>query len=109
MSAPVVKTARAALCGVALLALGACNLAPKYVRPDLPVAPTLPQGASYPTLAEGATGVDAIGWQAFFTDPQLRGTIAWRYPATATCAAPWPPWPRPAPPTRSIALRCCPR
>lgn len=76
MSAPVVKTARAALCGVALLALGACNLAPKYVRPDLPVAPTLPQGASYPTLADGATGVDSIGWQAFFTDPQLRSTIA---------------------------------
>lgn len=76
MTAPIVKTARAALCGVAVMALGACNLAPKYVRPELPVAPNLPQGASYPTLADGAGGVDAIGWQAFFTDQQLRDTIA---------------------------------
>lgn len=76
MNAPRMNTARAGLAGVALLALGACNLAPHYVRPDLPVAPSLPQGASYPTLADGAGGVDAIGWQAFFTDPQLRDTIA---------------------------------
>ncbi|NKJ41317.1 efflux transporter outer membrane subunit [Novosphingobium sp. SG720] len=76
MSAPHVKIARAALAGGAMLALGACNLAPKYVRPDLPVAPSLPQGTSYPTLADGAGGVDAIGWQAFFTDQQLKDTIA---------------------------------
>lgn len=68
--------ARALLSGAAFMALGACNMAPKYVRPDLPVAPALPQGASYPTLADGDTAIESIGWQAFFTDPQLKETIA---------------------------------
>jgi multidrug efflux system outer membrane protein len=76
MSAKIMKACRLALAGSALLALTACNLAPTYVRPDLPVAQSLPQGAAYPTLADGATGVDGIGWQAFFTDQQLKDTIA---------------------------------
>jgi len=76
MSAKIMKACRLALAGSALLALTACNLAPTYVRPDLPVAQSLPQGATYPTLADGATGVDGIGWQAFFTDQQLKDTIA---------------------------------
>ncbi|GMM60443.1 efflux transporter outer membrane subunit [Novosphingobium pituita] len=72
---PMTTMARAALTGGALLALSACNMAPKYVRPDLPVAPALPQGASYPALATGDTAIDSIGWQAFFTDPRLKETI----------------------------------
>lgn len=57
-------------------ALAACNLAPRYVRPDAPVAPALPQGAAYPGLAGGDAATDAIGWRDFFTDPRLQQVIA---------------------------------
>ncbi|WP_225008662.1 efflux transporter outer membrane subunit [Novosphingobium percolationis] len=59
-----------------LLALSACNLAPKYVQPAAPVPPALPQGAAYPALAPGDGAVDAMGWQAFFTDSRLKAVIA---------------------------------
>ncbi|MCX7284737.1 MAG: efflux transporter outer membrane subunit [Novosphingobium sp.] len=58
------------------LALAACNFAPKYVRPDAPVAPALPQGEAYPALASADTRADAIGWRDFFTDPRLQQVIA---------------------------------
>lgn len=58
------------------LALAACNLAPKYVRPEAPVAPVLPQGAAYPVLSQGDTTVDALGWRSFFTDARLQQVIA---------------------------------
>jgi multidrug efflux system outer membrane protein len=58
------------------LTLSACNMAPTYIRPAAPVPPALPQGASYPALAPGDTGVDAIGWHAFFPDPRLQRVIA---------------------------------
>lgn len=59
-----------------VLALPACNLAPRYVRPDAPVAPALPQGAAYPALAaQQGEAVDAIGWRNFFTDPRLQKVI----------------------------------
>ena len=56
-------------------ALAACNFAPKYVQPEAPVAPSLPQGAAYPALAAGDTAVDALGWRDFFTDPRLQQVI----------------------------------
>ncbi|CAH0497442.1 efflux transporter outer membrane subunit [Novosphingobium sp. CECT 9465] len=59
-----------------MLALGGCNLAPKYVRPEAPVTPKLPQGPAYPALAEGETTVDALGWRLFFTDARLQQVIA---------------------------------
>lgn len=58
------------------LALASCNFAPKYVRPDAPVAPALPQGTAYPELGAEETPVDAIGWRDFFTDPRLQQVIA---------------------------------
>lgn len=56
------------------LALAACDMAPKYVRPDLPVAPTVPAGQ-----VDGAAQVAGQGpvisadtaWKDFFTDPRL--------------------------------------
>lgn len=58
------------------LALASCNFAPKYVRPDAPVAPALPQGTAYPALTTAEAQVDAIGWRDFFTDPRLQQVIA---------------------------------
>jgi multidrug efflux system outer membrane protein len=53
-----------------------CSLAPKYLRPDAPVA------ATYPTQTAGASadGVNAvpaseIGWRNFFPDPRLQSLI----------------------------------
>jgi len=57
-------------------ALGACNLAPKYVQPEAPVPPALPQGPAYPALTSGDSAVDALGWRAFFTDSRLQQVIA---------------------------------
>lgn len=67
---------RAIIATLPALALCGCNLAPKYVRPEAPVAPTLPQGAAYPALASTETQVDALGWRDFFTDPRLQQVIA---------------------------------
>lgn len=60
------------------LALTACNMAPRYVRPQLPVPATTPQGPAY---LGGAAQSDAAAladtaWQEFFTDPRLRAVIA---------------------------------
>ena len=58
------------------LCLAACNLAPKYVPPAVPVASTLPQGGVYPALSPGETTADALGWREFFTDARLQQVIA---------------------------------
>jgi multidrug efflux system outer membrane protein len=59
---------------VALLAAGVltgCSLAPKFVRPDAPVATTYPVSA-----AEQATRNAAdIGWREFFPDQRLQALI----------------------------------
>jgi len=54
--------------------LSGCSLAPKYVRPDAPVA------ASYPTQEEGKQDGKAlhaadIGWRNFFPDQRLQALI----------------------------------
>ena len=55
-----------------------CSMAPKYVRPDAPVA------ASYPAQSEAdakeatqqnQTRVSEIGWRNFFPDPRLQSLI----------------------------------
>lgn len=57
------------------LALAACNMAPKYVRPDLPVPATSPQGLAAPD-GQGAQAVSAdTAWKDFFTDPRLARVI----------------------------------
>ena len=53
------------------LALAACDMAPKYVRPALPVPATSPQGPAY-GAADGAAIVPAdTAWRDFFTDARL--------------------------------------
>lgn len=60
----------------AVLALGACNFAPRYVRPVGAVPPSLPEGGVYPPAATDAADLSAIGWRDFFTDQRLRDVIA---------------------------------
>ena len=67
---------RAIFATLPALALAACNLAPRYTRVEAPVPPALPQGPAYGTLPPGETTADALGWQAFFTDPRLQKVIA---------------------------------
>lgn len=67
---------KTALTFAAGLTLAGCNLAPKYVRPDLPVAPATPSGPAYAaTDAAGAIVPADTAWEAFFTDERLRGVI----------------------------------
>jgi multidrug efflux system outer membrane protein len=52
------------------LALGGCDLAPKYVRPALPVPPTLANSDG------AAPGMAAdVAWRSFFVDPHLQQLI----------------------------------
>ncbi|OAN56356.1 efflux transporter outer membrane subunit [Sphingobium sp. TCM1] len=66
-----------ALGAVALsLALTACDMAPKYVRPELPVPATSPQGPAYtPADGQGAIVPADTGWRDFFTDAGLARVI----------------------------------
>lgn len=63
--------------GSLLLLLGGCTLAPRYQRPDLPVARILSdtqQGNA--SAATKETVIDAeLGWRDFFIDPQLQQLI----------------------------------
>ena len=53
--------------------LGACSLAPKDVRPDLPVPPSWPVGDPY--LAQSEATLPAVTWRQVFLDPRLQGII----------------------------------
>ena len=54
------------------LTLTACDMAPKYVRPELPVPAASPSGPAYPASEGGAAIVPAdTAWRDFFTDPRL--------------------------------------
>ncbi|TXC71960.1 efflux transporter outer membrane subunit [Sphingomonas ginsenosidivorax] len=65
-----------ALTFAAGLTLAGCNLAPKYVRPELPVPPATPSGPAYAaTDAVGAIIPADTAWETFFTDDRLRGVI----------------------------------
>jgi multidrug efflux system outer membrane protein len=56
------------------LALAACSLAPKYVRPELPVPPSWPAGDPYLRQTEAA--LPAITYPQVFRDPRLQQVIA---------------------------------
>ena len=58
---------------VALTALSACNLAPKDLRPDLPVPPSWPQGDPY--LAQSEATLPSVTWRQVFLDPRLQKII----------------------------------
>jgi len=52
--------------------LSACDMAPKYVRPELPVPVASPDGAAYPAAGSQETMVSAdTAWRDFFVDPRL--------------------------------------
>lgn len=55
---------------VALVAASGCATAPTYTRPELPVAPNLPQAPAAATDVPAATP-----WQDFVTDARLRSVI----------------------------------
>jgi multidrug efflux system outer membrane protein len=56
---------------LAATALSACTLAPKTVRPTLPVANTWPIASAN----AGATTAADLGWRDVFIDPRLQGVI----------------------------------
>ena len=69
-------------CGAALVVVAAliagCSLQPVYRRPEAPVAPDYPTGASYGSPAEGSPGqlpAVEIGWREFLTDPRLQRLV----------------------------------
>jgi NodT family efflux transporter outer membrane factor (OMF) lipoprotein len=64
------KTVIAFAVASAAALLAGCTLIPKYERPAAPVADSFP----YPAASAG-TAAAQLGWQDFFTDPQLRNLI----------------------------------
>jgi multidrug efflux system outer membrane protein len=61
----------------ALLAAGVltgCSLAPKYARPDAPVANVYPDSMAAPAEKNARHTAD-IGWREFFPDPRLQALI----------------------------------
>ncbi|MDB5796019.1 MAG: efflux transporter outer rane subunit [Noviherbaspirillum sp.] len=53
--------------------LSACSLAPKYQRPEAPVAAAFPSAEA--AAAETARGAQDIGWREFFPDQRLQALI----------------------------------
>ncbi|GAA0313107.1 efflux transporter outer membrane subunit [Sphingomonas oligophenolica] len=53
--------------------LGACSLAPPYVRPDLPVPPSWPVGDAY--LAQSEAALPSVTYRDIFRDPRLQAII----------------------------------
>lgn len=59
------------------LALAGCNMAPHYVRPELPIPASAPAGPAYAAAGEPAAAALAdTAWRDFFTDARLRDVIA---------------------------------
>jgi len=62
---------RCALAAALGLAVGGCSLAPRYERPDAPVAGSWPAEAT--TAEPSAAG---LGWRDIFGDPRLQALVA---------------------------------
>ena len=58
-----------------VLTLAACDMAPKYVRPALPVPQESPQGSAYPAGPGQAIVPADTAWKDFFVDPRLTRVI----------------------------------
>lgn len=71
------KHAHKLLLATACLALAGCNMAPKHVRPPLPVPVETPEGPAYQNggNAGDAAAFADTAWNDFFTDPRLRDVI----------------------------------
>ncbi|PZU13394.1 MAG: transporter [Sphingobium sp.] len=65
------RTTRALATIAMTMALAACDLAPKYARPELPVPVTSPQGPAYAAGLGGSIVPADTAWRDFFTDPRL--------------------------------------
>ncbi|BBD97309.1 transporter [Sphingobium amiense] len=57
------------------LALAACDLAPKYVRPQAPIPVGSPEGPAYVNGADAAIAPADTAWRDFFTDARLARVI----------------------------------
>ncbi|MET0362307.1 MAG: efflux transporter outer membrane subunit, partial [Sphingobium sp.] len=59
------------------LALAACDMAPRYVRPAAPVPLATPHGPAYSVsgAASDASALVETAWADFFTDARLQGVI----------------------------------
>jgi multidrug efflux system outer membrane protein len=64
---------RSIAAALALASVSACSLAPKYVRPDLPVPPSWPQGDAY--LRESEAPLPSVAWRDIFRDPRLQALV----------------------------------
>lgn len=70
------KSHSALLALAASTMLSACNLAPKYDRPQAAVPVTLPLGEGvYPAAASDAPDISKMGWREFFLDERLQQVI----------------------------------
>lgn len=58
---------------LALTALAGCNLAPRDVRPDLPVPPSWPVGDPY--LAQAEATLPSVTWRQVFLDTRLQTIV----------------------------------
>jgi len=58
---------------LASAALASCSLAPKYVRPELPVPPSWPTGDAY--LRQSEAALPTVAYRDIFRDPRLQGII----------------------------------
>ena len=70
------KSQSALLVLAASTMLSACNLAPKYDRPQAAVPVALPQGEGvYPAVATDAPDISKIGWRQVVVDESLQQVI----------------------------------
>jgi len=58
---------------LAMTSLGACSMAPHYVRPELPVPPSWPVGDAY--LAQSEVALPSVTYRDIFRDPRLQQII----------------------------------
>jgi multidrug efflux system outer membrane protein len=65
---------RSVLLGASFAALSACSMAPKYVRPDLPVPQSWPTGDAY--LRQSEAALPSVTYRDIFRDPRLQRIIA---------------------------------
>lgn len=63
---------RTLIAGAAVIALGGCSLAPRYVRPASPVPPGLPPAE----IAADAPRAPDVPWEQFYTDARLGTVVA---------------------------------
>jgi multidrug efflux system outer membrane protein len=56
--------------------LSGCSMAPRYARPDAPVASAYPDNPAAQATAPTALSASEIGWREFFPDQRLQALIA---------------------------------